>query len=178
MIEINPDYKGWLQIEEVLSLPVVQGCNNEYYLNHNFYSVISVYGTAYLDYRTEPDDRIKVIYGHNVTDGQMFTALLNYENEEFLLQNSIITYAGGEYQIIAAKQIDISSAGINYWDIPSISPEDIKNKKGIMMNLVESEVDENSNYLILSTCIQENQNQRFIVIGKDVTELHLRGTKE
>lgn len=170
LIEINPDYKGWLQIEGVLALPVVQCSDNEYYLDHNFYGFKSVYGTAYLDYRTVSDVWIQVIYGHNVTDGQMFAALLNYEDKEFLLQHPIFTYASCEYQIIAAKQIDISSAGINYWDIPSMSPSDIQNKKEILMNLVESEVDENSNYLILSTCIQENQNQRFIVIGKDVTE--------
>ena len=114
LIEINPDYKGWLQIEGVLALPVVQGSDNEYYLDHNFYGFKSVYGNAYLDYRTVSDDWIQVIYGHNVTDGQMFAALLNYEDKEFLLQHPIFTYASCEYQITAAKQIDISSEATLY----------------------------------------------------------------
>lgn len=169
LVEINPDYKGWLQIEGILSLPVVQGSDNEYYLDHNFYCLKSVYGTAYLDYRNRPDDWIQIIYGHNVTDGQMFAALLNYEDEVFLLRHPIVTYAGGDYQIIAAKQIDVSTAGINYWSIPSMSPSDIKNKKEILKNLIDEEVDEASKYIVLSTCIQDQPDQRFIVIGKYVT---------
>lgn len=127
LVEINPDFKGWLQIDNVLSLPIVQGNDNEYYLDHNFYGMKSVYGSAYLDYRNIPNDWIQIIYGHNVTDGQIFTVLLNYENEVFSQQHPIVTYADGEYQIIAAKQIDVSTAGMNYWDIPSMSPSDIKN---------------------------------------------------
>lgn len=169
LVEINPDYKGWLQIEGILSLPVVQGNDNEYYLDHNFYGLKSVYGTAYLDYRNIPDDWIQIIYGHNVTDGQMFTVLLNYADKKYLQQHPIITYAGGDYQIIAAKQINVLAAGMDYWDIPSMSPSDIKNKKDILKNLIDEEVDEANRYIVLSTCMQDQPDQRFIVIGKYVT---------
>lgn len=49
-----------------------------------------------------------------------------------------------------------------------MSPSDIKNKKEILKNLIDEEVDETRKYILLSTCIQNQPDQRFIVIGKYV----------
>ena len=62
----NSDIIGKLSFENTkLSIPVVQGDNNEYYLNHLIDRSKNSLGSVFLDYRNQLDDRKLIIYGHN-----------------------------------------------------------------------------------------------------------------
>lgn len=84
LLAINPDIVGWLTIDGVVNLPVMQTTDNEYYLTHDFYNNPSKTGTLYVDYHNKvtaggkPDNT--VIYGHNDAGAEYFGGLPNYFN--------------------------------------------------------------------------------------------------
>ena len=83
---INPDVVGWICLEGTeISYPIVQGEDNEYYLNHLFDGKKSRSGCIFMDYRCHPDlaDTHSIVYGHHLKNGTMFTGLMNYKSQEF-----------------------------------------------------------------------------------------------
>ena len=84
--EINPDIVGWLFIENtIINYPVVQGKDNDYYLNHLFDGKYNKSGCIFLDANCASDfsDQHSIIYGHNMRDGAMFAELLEYANQDY-----------------------------------------------------------------------------------------------
>lgn len=86
--EANKDTVGWIQLgngsEAIVSLPVMQAADNDYYLTHNFEHTEIKSGAVFADYRNvfQPS-RISgntILYGHNVWDGSMFAKLTRYYN--------------------------------------------------------------------------------------------------
>lgn len=86
--EANKDTVGWIQLgngdEPIVSLPVMQAADNDYYLTHNFNREEIKSGAVFADYRNvfQPS-RISgntILYGHNVWDGSMFAKLTRYYN--------------------------------------------------------------------------------------------------
>ena len=74
---INEDYIGYLEVEGCdIYEPIMQGDDNDYYLNHNYYGGTNKAGTVFLDHRcTVSEEYISpniVFYGHNQEDGTMF----------------------------------------------------------------------------------------------------------
>lgn len=87
LIAINPDVVGWIVVEDTdISYPIVQGKDNEYYLNHTFKKNENYAGAIFMDYRANRnfEDYNTFIYGHNVYHGTMFAELSNYMKKEFL----------------------------------------------------------------------------------------------
>lgn len=83
---INSQVVGWVEVPSVgISYPVVQGEDNDYYLDHAFNDEFSWSGAIFLDWRNSPsfDDPHTVIYGHHMNDGSMFASLLEYDSEDF-----------------------------------------------------------------------------------------------
>ena len=65
LLEKNSDTTGWVRVEGTsINYPVVQGNNNEYYLNHSFTKDYNSAGWVYLDYRNNKDlsDQNTIIY--------------------------------------------------------------------------------------------------------------------
>ncbi len=83
--EINPDFKAWIVMPGAdISLAVVQGNNNDKYLNTGFKGKWSSGGTAFIDHRNKEPffDTNTTIYGHNMRDGSMFGNIKNYKDKE------------------------------------------------------------------------------------------------
>lgn len=79
--EINPDVVGWIWIPGTyINYPLMQGEDNDYYLNNTWNNVPSAYGSIFLEYQNSPDlsDFNTIIYGHNMNNGSMFATLQNY----------------------------------------------------------------------------------------------------
>lgn len=177
--KINKDYVGWITIEGTkIDYPVVQGLNNLYYLDHDFYTNESPYGTPFLD--TEADinnSQNLVIYAHNMSDKQMFTDLLKYEEQSFYEKNKVIQFAWNTYEIFAAARINlIEDAGIAmaYASDEYFSQEyflgfveDVKKISSIKSDI---EINEDDRILCLSTCTRDDSDERFVVFGKLIEE--------
>ena len=80
----NADYKFWISVPEFeIDYPVVQGEDNEFYLNHDFYKSKSLSGSIFVDYRNDVEnDKNLIIYGHNMKTGMMFANLRNYHTDK------------------------------------------------------------------------------------------------
>ena len=87
LLAVNPDTVGFLTIDGVVSLPVVQRQNdNEYYLTHDFSGGEHAEGALFLDglNRLSPEDDCLIVYGHNMQNGTMFGDLKLYRELYFL----------------------------------------------------------------------------------------------
>lgn len=82
---INPDIKGWIKMENVLSYPVVQGTDNEYYLNHTVYGKKNSAGAIFIDFGITQGFEAPncIIYGHDMNNNSMFGSLDNYRKESY-----------------------------------------------------------------------------------------------
>jgi len=91
---MNGDYVGWIKAPGGnIDMPVVQTANNNYYLYRNFARKPSRYGNPFLDYRVNMDPKSTnlIIYGHHMSDGTIFTRLLNYQQVDTVKKHPIIT---------------------------------------------------------------------------------------
>ncbi|MBE6900902.1 MAG: class B sortase [Ruminococcaceae bacterium] len=88
LIEKNDDIVGWITMGEAdapfVHYPVVQGEDNDFYLDHNFEKEKNLGGSIFTDYRepitadSEPANII--LYGHNMASGEYFGKVTKYFN--------------------------------------------------------------------------------------------------
>lgn len=83
----NPDIAGWIYIPDtVINYPIVQGSDNEYYLDHSSMRNVNTIGSIFLDAAASSDfsDLNTIIYGHSVAQSDaMFTQLAFFEDQSF-----------------------------------------------------------------------------------------------
>ena len=94
-----PDVRGWLTIPEVgIDYPVMQGEDNNEYLNKDPFGDYSLAGSIFLDSRNNPkfDDYYSLVYGHHMEQGMMFGALDDYLKEGYLDSHSSGTLTVGD----------------------------------------------------------------------------------
>lgn len=117
--EVNSDVLGWILIPNtVISYPLVQGDDNQYYLKHTWKKWTSAVGAIFLEYQNSPDfsDFNTIIYGHRMNNGSMFASLKNYKKQSYWAAHPYvyITDDNGshKYEIFAAYEV--STAGTTY----------------------------------------------------------------
>jgi sortase B len=164
LFEINPDYIGWMRIEGTgIDYPVVQGQDNEYYLNTTFTGERNPSGAIFMDYIHAEgfDAPLTVIYGHNMKDGSMFAALSLFLDDEFFAEHTqinIITLEGEllTYRIFAATVSDITDKAYE------LIGGDMEAIKAYMATLGAPERAEQ--YLLLSTCTSNNDDSERLLV--------------
>lgn len=90
---VNPDAAAWLEMPGLdLSLPIVQAQDNQTYLHRGFDGSDSPAGCLFFAASTDGDAALyRVIYGHNLHDGSMFSGLLRYADADFCRENPTFT---------------------------------------------------------------------------------------
>ena len=84
--ELVDDVIGWLTIDDTtIDYPVVQGEDNQEYLNKDPYGNFSLSGSIFLDTRCAGDfsDPYSLLYGHHMAKQLMFGSLDQYLDEAF-----------------------------------------------------------------------------------------------
>jgi sortase B len=163
LAEINPDFIGWISIENVIDYPVVRGRDNDRYIYTTFSGERNRAGAIFMDYRNLNgfDDPVTILFGHRMRDGTMFSALLNYQNRLFMQENPIITITTRDgdkliYRIFATRQTDAWDAA---YDIGFINSADAA---AAFPNTPAGA----SRFLLLSTCTPSSDvDERFIVFA-------------
>lgn len=90
----NPETIGWIRIADTnIDYPIVQGTDNDFYLNHDFYGKESVGGSIYLDFESQNDfvGRNNILYGHNMKDGSMFKDVILYKDEKYFKEHQFFS---------------------------------------------------------------------------------------
>lgn len=192
MLEINPDYAGYLYIPDVLKEPVVQR-DDEYYLTHNFYDQKRSVGTVFADPRAEINDYSDkqsdniVLYGHNNRDGSMFGNLDYYKwDSKYWLKNPFVYfdnfYENYTYVIISSFTVNTKPEHDNGNVFDYISFTNFKNSGNYTFDKFKEEIsarsqfdtgidfNENDKYLTLSTCAYEWDEARHVIIARRLRE--------
>ena len=108
LAEENPDLIGWVSIPGTgVDYPVLYTPQDpEYYLRRDFYGEYAVSGSIFAGEGWTPGGAHTILYGHNMDDGSMFAALLDYQEEDFAREHSTVRFdtleEEGEYQVVAA----------------------------------------------------------------------------
>ena len=176
LLEMNSETIGFLSIDELLALPVVQRKNdNDYYLNHSFEREESSAGTLFLDGSNllVPKDQNLIIYGHNMKNGTMFHALIGYDELSFLRKYPLVHF-DTIYESTVYAPFAVFSAGVEP-DSPGylnfrrfIFDEDefdgfIRDLRGLSKFSVPLDVRYGDELLLLVTCEYTRENGRFVI---------------
>lgn len=194
LLKINQDTVGWIQIDDTnIAMPVVQkkgSDGNTYYLKVAFDGSKNKAGTIFLDSRDtleafDQSDNL-IVYGHNQKDKTMFGDLAKYKkNLSFYKEHPTVTFASNynvdTYKIFAyfvtAVEPSQSRDGVifdyhNYIDFKNKS----QYQEFVDMALERTQIDTTVNvqygdeFLTLSTCSNEFEPSRFVIIARKVRD--------
>ena len=181
LYELNNDFIGWLKINDTnISYPVMQTDSNRknYYLRKNFYKEYSQLGTPYIaEYcNVQTSDNV-IIYGHHITDYQVFGELEKYKKKEFYDNHKVINfntiYGNADYEIISVFKT-VAHTGFKYYEfINSNSQNEFDTFIKKCKELSFYETGKTANYgdklLTLSTCEYSDKNGRLVVVARKIT---------
>lgn len=199
LLNENPDVAGWITVDDTkIDNVVLQTDNNEYYLDKDFYGNRNIAGQIYIDYRCVANDYSKnqsdnlVIYGHNQADQTMFGTLKKYKikkdntkNFDFYLDHPTFKFSNlyeeYTYKIIAMFVVEVepyqTRDGVvfdyhNYINFGSSRTFSDFKENILARTAVNTGVDfdENDKFITLSTCSNEFEPSRFVVIGRRVRD--------
>ncbi|MDD4774841.1 MAG: class B sortase [Eubacteriales bacterium] len=111
----NEDLYGWITIPNTnIDYPMVQGKDNDYYLDHAFNGEYLPAGSIFVDYHCNKSimkNHNTVIYGHNMTNGLMFNHVTKYLDTKFFNENPYVEISTSEgiytYEVFAIYQTDM-----------------------------------------------------------------------
>lgn len=162
---INPDLVAWLDIPDVLRLPVVYRDNN-FYLTHDFYGKESDAGTLFLDqfHPLKAQNQYLMIHGHNMYDASMFGKLTHYRKKDFIATHPTLTlttlYSKDTYEIIGSLYVEegdmVSIAGLGRPRFASVEDFNrfIQAFKARAMHFTDVEITPDTALLALATCYE------------------------
>ena len=169
--EVNEDVLGWILIPNTrLSYPLLQGVDNDYYLNRTWKKSRNSVGAIFMEWRCSPDlsDFNTIIYGHRMNNRSMFGILHNYDDRDYWAKHPCvyITDDNGShtYEIFAAYEVAVTS------DTYRILFEDDQRKQEFLdfcqaQSVIDTGVVPNiwDQVLTLSTCTGEGHDTRWVV---------------
>lgn len=181
LARLNPDLKGWISIPGTpVSFPVVQGEDNSYYLNHDFYGERDRHGTIFADCSAdlEGGELNVILYGHNMRDDTMFGSLKRYRQEDYYTEHPsfFLSLPDGEreYEILAVLENDIFSGTedtFQYYEYRHITDEEMfetycrdVRERSLYDTGVEAEYMDQ--LVTLCTCSYGSLEQRFLIVGR------------
>lgn len=179
--ERNDEIYAWIKIDDTdVDYPVVQSrTDDEFYLKHSALSKEwSASGAIYTEGANSKDfsDPITVVYGHNGYKETMFTTLHSFEKKDFFDSHPYFYIYQSQrkltYQVISAFKYDdrhiMNSFNFFAGDDLSTFQAVILNPDSPVRNVRENldvSINENSNIVVLSTCITGQKSNRYLVCG-------------
>lgn len=176
--EVNEEIYAWIYVPGTeVDYPVLQSFTSDFfYLDHDVYKNYLFAGSIYTESCNLRNftDRNTVLYGHNMADGSMFATLHRFEDESFFKENKYIyVYLPGRkltYEIVSAYNYDdrhiMNSFNFNDDEVFKEYIEFVMNPHSSVSNVnTDIELDLNSKLITLSTCLNSNDDGRYLVQG-------------
>lgn len=183
LLGYNADTVGFLQIGDIVSLPVVQRVNdNEYYLTHTFSGAESAEGALFLDGMNllVPEDDCLIVYGHNMQNGTMFGDLKLYRELYFLRGCPPVAfdtiYENRLYAPFAVFIASMEAGDANYFDVRQFVFDESDFNAFVSSLRARSEYDVpidvryGDSLLLLVTCDNAEADGRLIVAFRALRE--------
>lgn len=174
----NTDIYAWITVPGTLvDYPVLQSpTNDNFYLDHDLDGNYAFAGSIYsqkCNMRTF-QDRVTVLYGHNMLDGSMFATLHRYEDPEFFNSNSSFSIYTDDkqldYSVVSAFEYDDRHImnSFNFSDDEAYEAfiDDVVNPRSVSKNVRKDvKVTTDDKLVVLSTCLDYGEG-RYLVVGK------------
>ncbi len=175
---VNADIYAWIYIpDSEVDYPILQHPYNDlYYLNYNLDGSYGYPGCIYTERYNGKDfsDPVTVVYGHNMKNGTMFAGLHDYEDMEYFREHPYVYVYTPErlfaYQIFAAYES--GNEHLLYGHDYALQSEfekymeRVEKVRGMNCNRAEDvEVEPGNHILVLSTCIANKPDNRYLVQG-------------
>lgn len=167
MSALSDDVVAWITVHDTkIDYPVMQGEDNNEYLNKDPYGKYALSGSIFLDSRNAPDfsDPYALLYGHHMEYGYMFGALDSYSNETYfdthrtgILRVGDVTY---NLNIFAYVEADASVMEIFAPTETNGTLDYVKSHAEIIRDMREGET-----IIGLSTCKHPETTERTIVFA-------------
>ena len=170
--EKNKNVKAWIKVDDTtIDYPVMQGTDNEYYLQRDINGNYSVNGSIFLDKSVELGrSQNIVIYGHHMDADCMFHSLEKFKLADFGKSHDVYFDMGDgynpTYEVVAVFTCS-SFDTVKYTqpDFDKTSVEDylkeIQSKRTYDTGKNMNELDQ---YLTLITCSYDHQDYRTVVV--------------
>lgn len=175
---LNPDCVAWIYgCDGAIDYPVVLSQDDSYYLTHTVSGEANRAGSIFVDmYANAPFAEFQtILYGHNMKNGSMFHALLNYREREYWEEHPNVTvYLEGE-----TKKYQIFAAYYDYYEeLPVYDSMETQEEreayighiKGLSLYDTAVEVSADARLLTLITCEYSGEDYRMVVHGKEMEE--------
>ena len=181
--EKNPDTVGWLYVGSCgISYPIVQGEDNDYYMNHTFEGTVNSSGAIIMDYRDDKylKDWNTFIFGHNMKNGSMFGSLKKLLKDETLYDSDpyIYVYLPGyiyRYKIFSYYKDKPDSK--MYWTADTLQEyrQYIRDALSLSVRDLGVETSEENNMVTLVTCSGSGAGKmRFFVHGEFIDRYKIK----
>jgi sortase B len=174
LVQDCPDTVGWLYtMDGTVSLPVVQGTDNLYYLTHTADGREVYGGSLFLDYLNESDfsEDVSFIYGHNMKNGSMFEPLLNYRKQSYYdsYPEIYLLTPTQDYKLELFSGF-VTTVESNVYTF-NFETEEAKNQYILEMAALseftpKSLPDVTDRIVCLSTCAYDFENARYVLLGR------------
>lgn len=169
--QVNPDVIGWILLPDTdINYPILQGTDNEYYLNNTWLKEPNAVGSIFMEHRNLPDftEYNTILYGHNMINGSMFSDLRHYTGETFYKDHPyvyIVTDGGVlRYEVFSAYQAELGSTTYG------LSFHQEETKKAFLVHALSSSKFDlgvapelTDRILTLSTCSGTGSTTRWVV---------------
>lgn len=178
--EENKDIVGYLVIPDTnIHEPVLQGPDNEFYLNRDAHKNKNAIGSIYLDYRVKINIGFKnLIYGHNSSTLNVpFKELEKYYDKNFFKNHQYIYLEDENYiQRYQIFSVFIETQDWSYMKLNFTSDsflEHLKSLKNKSLYETDVNIENDDEILILQTCshhinYQKYKNKYLLVIAKKI----------
>ena len=183
--EENNDLFGWIKIAGTkVDYPVMYTPQEpEYYLRRAFDKSNSISGVPFLDGNYVEGGNHYLIYGHNMKNGTMFHALLDYAKPEFWKEHPTITFdtlqENGIYTVIGVFYSRVyyqdETDVFRFYSYPVLNDpelfqEYVDNVAAASLYDTGETVEYGDTLLTLVTCSYHTKNGRFVVVAKHSQE--------
>ena len=165
----SSDLIGWIYIADSdIDYPIVQGTDDQYYLQHAPDGSNNHAGSIFLSYRCAADfsDALNILYGHDMQSG-MFGYIRNLrQREEFDKHRYGWLFTKEELYRIDFYALSVVSAYDALYDIPADNNQWQETLKANSIYCTEPELNSEDSVLALSTCTYDYENARIVFTGK------------
>lgn len=163
VVELPPVIKAWIRIDDTnIDYPIVQGCDNAYYQNHDYKGNANAYGALFIDYRNSVDftDDYTLVYGHNSLYNLMFSdlkKLIKKPDSDVYMSFKYNNFEEHLYEICAISVVDETCPIYDLCDLQTM--QDIMKDNAVYYKSCDS------NLILLTTCYGRRGTDKRLVVA-------------
>lgn len=175
LMKKNKDVVGWLTIFDThISYPIVQGKDNQEYLNKDVFGEFSLSGSIFLDYRNARDfsDSYSIVYGHHMEYGAMLGDVVEFKNSDYFEKHEkgALFLTDDTYEITLFACVETQEFNNIIYN-PTAQNEN--NLNSLLQYIKEKSIQyrdislrKEDKIIGISTCAEAGTNERVVLFGR------------